>query len=344
MKIQHTSSPTSISSKLVLMTLFTLFCYMMASSQGMDRPLLSKAPKQFAAISSAEYQVHRYRDGLSPFRHPFAKVPLTPMMESAIDQSVEGAINSFDYEYPINKGRNQLFSVYSELIDCPWEVGKKLLHIGITTAEGESVDKRVVAKDVQIKVEFNPAYVESYRIVGFEDPISNFSRRRVDDSVNSDLSTGQSLTSLYIITPSSTGFESVEDKLLYQSRAQHLIDNRELGIVRIDYKNKKGRKIWQKKHKIAAATKYGLQIDDRTHIAAAIAESELYDQKSPYMGKRGRAVIMTELSELPHKRQKNYDEVLANNAKEGAIQRQLPQLGSDLLKSAIERLVDIDHP
>jgi len=342
MKESHTSIGTITSRLKSIVFFLAMLCTDVLSAQTSIE--ISPIVPKFASISSAEYQVHRYRDGLSPFRHPFAKVPLTPVSKSIGRLSVEGVINDFDYEYPRTNGRSQPFSIYSELMDCPWDPGMKLLHLGVSTSGEEPESGKIVAEEVQVKIEFNPAYVESYRIVGFEDPIENFARRKVDDKENADFKSGQSLTSLYIITPSLTGFESTEEKLLYQSRSKDLIENRELGIVRIHYKNVNGRKVWQTKHKIAAMTKYGLQISDRTHIAASIAEAELFDQKSPYCGSRDRKTVMAALAELPQQKQANYDDVVANNAKEDAIIRKLPPLASTLLLTAIEQLLVVDHP
>lgn len=49
---------------------------------------------------------------------------------------IEEMINYFDYEYP-SPAEGEVFSVYRELTDCPWNKEAKLLHIGIQAAEPE---------------------------------------------------------------------------------------------------------------------------------------------------------------------------------------------------------------
>ncbi|MCI7766523.1 MAG: von Willebrand factor type A domain-containing protein [Oscillospiraceae bacterium] len=51
---------------------------------------------------------------------------------------VEEMINYFDYEYPA-PADGEVFSVYTELTECPWNKEAKLLHIGVQAAEPEEL-------------------------------------------------------------------------------------------------------------------------------------------------------------------------------------------------------------
>ena len=58
-----------------------------------------------------------------------------------------------------------------------------------------------IAKDVKIQVEFNPAAVAEYRLIGYETRVLNrddFNNDRVDAG---DIGSGQTVTALYEITP-----------------------------------------------------------------------------------------------------------------------------------------------
>ncbi len=98
-----------------------------------------------------------------------------------------------------------------------------------------------VAKDVKIQVEFNPAFVNAYRLIGYE------SRLLEDEDFNDDLKDagelgpGHTVTALYEIVP--VGVEAPTgsvDPLKYQvteKSAPKLTDSKELLTVKLRYKN-----------------------------------------------------------------------------------------------------------
>ncbi len=100
-----------------------------------------------------------------------------------------------------------------------------------------------VAKDVKIQVEFNPAFVNAYRLIGYE------SRLLEDEDFNDDLKDagelgpGHTVTALYEIVP--VGVEAPTgsiDPLKYQVTEKSapktkLTDSKELLTVKLRYKN-----------------------------------------------------------------------------------------------------------
>ncbi|TIQ24157.1 MAG: DUF3520 domain-containing protein, partial [Mesorhizobium sp.] len=67
-----------------------------------------------------------------------------------------------------------------------------------------------IAKDVKIQVEFNPAAVSEYRLVGYETRAlkrEDFNNDRVDAG---DIGSGHSVTAIYEITPKGSGAEQVD--------------------------------------------------------------------------------------------------------------------------------------
>ncbi|TGS98936.1 DUF3520 domain-containing protein, partial [Mesorhizobium sp. M8A.F.Ca.ET.213.01.1.1] len=67
-----------------------------------------------------------------------------------------------------------------------------------------------IAKDVKIQVEFNPATVSEYRLVGYETRAlkrEDFNNDRVDAG---DIGSGHSVTAVYEITPKGSGGEQVD--------------------------------------------------------------------------------------------------------------------------------------
>ena len=75
-----------------------------------------------------------------------------------------------------------------------------------------------IAKDVKIQVEFNPAAVAEYRLIGYETRMLNrddFNNDKVDAG---DVGSGQTVTALYEIVP--VGGPRAIDDLRYASRPQ----------------------------------------------------------------------------------------------------------------------------
>lgn len=92
-----------------------------------------------------------------------------------------------------------------------------------------------IAKDVKIQVEFNPATVAEYRLVGYETRALNredFNNDKVDAG---EIGSGHKVTAIYEITPASG-----ENKLLepsrYQTRAPANSKSTELAFLRVRYK------------------------------------------------------------------------------------------------------------
>ncbi|CAN0530677.1 unnamed protein product, partial [Laminaria digitata] len=76
-----------------------------------------------------------------------------------------------------------------------------------------------IAKDVKIQVEFNPAMVAEYRLVGYETRAlkrEEFNNDRVDAG---DVGSGHSVTAIYEITPKGSPATLIED-LRYSAEAQ----------------------------------------------------------------------------------------------------------------------------
>jgi Ca-activated chloride channel family protein len=73
-----------------------------------------------------------------------------------------------------------------------------------------------IAKDVKIQVEFNPATVSEYRLIGYETRMLNredFNNDKVDAG---EIGSGRTVTAIYEITPKGSGAELV-DSLRYQT-------------------------------------------------------------------------------------------------------------------------------
>lgn len=92
-----------------------------------------------------------------------------------------------------------------------------------------------IANDVKIQVEFNPAQVAEYRLIGYETRALNrvdFNNDKVDAG---DIGAGHAVTALYEITPVGSPAQ-LSDPLRYQA-AVPATENTELGLLRLRYKS-----------------------------------------------------------------------------------------------------------
>ncbi len=93
-----------------------------------------------------------------------------------------------------------------------------------------------IADDVKVQIEFNPALVAEYRLIGYETRMLNredFNNDRVDAG---EVGSGHSVTALYEITPPDSASRLVDD-LRYGGRPEvEPIDSGELAFLRIRYK------------------------------------------------------------------------------------------------------------
>jgi Ca-activated chloride channel family protein len=100
-----------------------------------------------------------------------------------------------------------------------------------------------VAKDVKIQVEFNPARVQAYRLLGYENRLLAKEDFKDDRKDAGELGSGHSVTALYEVVPAGARAVTLaDDSLTYQETslrpgARH---SQELLTVRLRYKDPKG--------------------------------------------------------------------------------------------------------
>jgi Ca-activated chloride channel family protein len=94
-----------------------------------------------------------------------------------------------------------------------------------------------IAKDVKIQVEFNPARVAEYRLVGYETRALNREDFNNDSVDAGDVGAGHTVTAIYEITPVGSGAESV-DPLRYGAKEKRSDSRKpeEYGFLRMRYK------------------------------------------------------------------------------------------------------------
>jgi Ca-activated chloride channel family protein len=113
-----------------------------------------------------------------------------------------------------------------------------------------------IAKDVKIQIEFNPKFVKSYRLIGYENRKlrnEDFTNDKIDAG---ELGSGHTVTALYEIIPANVNskFLPKQNKLKYTSNSASQKFGNELGTVKFRYKKPQGTKSAEIVHVIKNAS------------------------------------------------------------------------------------------
>jgi Ca-activated chloride channel family protein len=144
-----------------------------------------------------------------------------------------------------------------------------------------------IAKDVKIQIEFNPAIVQSYRLIGYENRLLNNEDFKDDTKDAGELGSGHTVTALYEIIPVgvNSNFAPLSDSLKYQARKiNKLSDNEEFATIKFRYKKPDGTKSIEMIHTIANLTQNFNKASENTRFAASIAMYGMLLTNSKFKG------------------------------------------------------------
>jgi Ca-activated chloride channel homolog len=147
-----------------------------------------------------------------------------------------------------------------------------------------------IAKDVKVQVEFNPAVVEAYRLVGYENRALNSEDFNNDKKDAGDMGVGQQVTALYEV--SMKGEQAMIDPLRYRSESAKVQENdgSEIAFVKIRYKEPES----QESKLISTPVKMSLltmQPDSETLFASSVAMFGMLLRNSDYVQKGDYATV-----------------------------------------------------
>ncbi|MDD3787440.1 MAG: von Willebrand factor type A domain-containing protein [Petrimonas sp.] len=133
-----------------------------------------------------------------------------------------------------------------------------------------------VAKDVKLQVEFNPAFVNAYRLIGYETRLLNDEDFNDDTKDAGELGAGHTVTALYEIVP--VGVDAPVgkvDALKYQQSKTNVvppkfINSNELLTVKLRYK-KPNEDVSKKLEVPVLANKVNLNVSQDFHFVMAVA-------------------------------------------------------------------------
>lgn len=139
-----------------------------------------------------------------------------------------------------------------------------------------------VAKDVKLQIEFNPAYIKGYRLIGYENRILATEDFDDDTKDAGEIGAGHMVTALYEIVPVESKQEIPETDLKYQEGTEG-IENGEWATLKIRYKEPDGDESVLKEYTITEDT-YTAEPNEDFYFAAAVAEFGLLVRDSSYKG------------------------------------------------------------
>jgi Ca-activated chloride channel family protein len=150
-----------------------------------------------------------------------------------------------------------------------------------------------VAKDVKIQLEFNPARVQSYRLLGYENRLLQKEDFKDDKKDAGEMGSGHSVTALYEVVP--VGEKAValdDDSLTYQETSLRPGARRsnELLTVRLRYKEPKGSTSKLLEQPVSDRT--GAASEDM-RWASAVAEVAMLLRQSEHRGRASWDQVLT---------------------------------------------------
>ena len=130
-----------------------------------------------------------------------------------------------------------------------------------------------IAKDVKLQVEFNPATVRAYRLVGYENRILNKEDFNNDEKDAGDIGSGHTVTALYEIVPAGVSSEFLDktDPLKYQNNTRPAVESNDLLTVKFRYKQPSGNKS-RLIERVVSAEDMNIKSSDNFRFATAVAE------------------------------------------------------------------------
>lgn len=141
-----------------------------------------------------------------------------------------------------------------------------------------------VAKDVKLQVEFNPAYVKGYRLLGYENRALATEDFNDDTKDAGEIGAGHMVTALYEIIPVDSDQEIPQTELKYQDQQESAgVKNGEWLNINIRYKDPESDKSELCTYPVTEDA-YTTKPTEDFYFAAAVAEFGLLIRDSEYKG------------------------------------------------------------
>lgn len=139
-----------------------------------------------------------------------------------------------------------------------------------------------IAKDVKFQLEFNPANVKGYRLIGYENRVMAAEDFNDDTKDAGEIGAGHSVTVLYEIVPADSKMELGESELKYASDSEDVMGD-ELLTVNIRYKEPEGSESKLLTYPVNKSL-YSDKMSADMNFASCVAEFGMLLRNSRYIG------------------------------------------------------------
>lgn len=175
------------------------------------------------------------------------------------------------------------------------------------------------AKDVKFQLEFNPANIKGYRLIGYENRTMAAEDFNDDTKDAGEIGAGHSVTVLYELVPVDSPMEIGSD-LKYSANSESKKMGNELLTVNIRYKDPDGSESKLLSYPVEQSL-YSKTRSENMTFAAAVAEFGMLLRNSRYIGDITYSNIATQLSEYDYHSDEFKDEFvyLVNTMKRRAV-------------------------
>jgi Ca-activated chloride channel homolog len=142
-----------------------------------------------------------------------------------------------------------------------------------------------IAKDVKIQVEFNPAYIESYRLIGYENRVMENQDFDDDRKDAGEIGAGFSVTALYEVIPTGNSSLAVQ-KLKYSQppKSKYGTQSGELFTAKLRYKKPHDSRSQLKEVPFTGLVRSMESAPDDMRFISAVAEFGMILRNSPHRG------------------------------------------------------------
>ncbi len=149
-----------------------------------------------------------------------------------------------------------------------------------------------IAKDVKIQVEFNPAQVNAYRLIGYENRLLQKEDFNDDEKDAGELGSGHTVTALYEVVPASKPFQTARvDALKYQQANTVINTSAEMMTIRLRYKLPDGDKSQLMTIPVTDAGIALIQASKDFKFAAGVAAFGMLLRESEHKGSANFALV-----------------------------------------------------
>lgn len=146
-----------------------------------------------------------------------------------------------------------------------------------------------IAKDVKFQIEFNPAKVASYRLIGYENRLLNKEDFNDDTKDAGEMGSGHNVTALYELVPSNSDEEIPSvDPLKYQQSAPKIYPENKLSdeylTIKLRYKKPEGHSSILMEKPVRGYVNEISDASDNLRFAAAVSEFGMILRNSEFKG------------------------------------------------------------